>query len=248
MRNFYIDGTSSATYNIYASGENVYNAAERNVESIPIPGRNGDLLIDNGTFKNIDVKYPCVIPFGFKDNASAIRSWLMSNAGGYHKITDDYDANHYRIGRYKGGIEFQPMYTNQAAALCDVTFDCKPQRFLTSGDSYISKIVTEPDTEVTLVNPTNFDAKPILYVQKQLANDTMVVTVNDKEFSILPSSGRTAFYIECESMNVYYGAENRNVYFVGDFPSLKPGENKISFTGSSGGSAYISIKPRWWEL
>lgn len=248
MRNFYIDGVSSATYNIFASGENTYNAAERDVSSIEVPGRSGNLLVDNGRFKNVDVKYPCVIPYGFQSNANNIRAWLMSNSFGYHKITDDYDTDHFRMGRYKGGIEFEPFYANQAAALADVTFDCKPQRFLTSGDSNISKIVTVPNTEVTLTNPTNFDAKPIVFVTKQRGADTMAVKVNDEEFSILPSGGKTSFYIDCESMDVYYSGDNRNMYFVGDFPSLKPGENRISFTGSSGSNAYISIKPRWWEL
>lgn len=236
MRNFYIDGTSSATYNIYASGENAYNAAERNVESISVPGRNGDLLIDNGTFKNIDVKYPCVIPYGF--NANAIRSWLMSNAGGYHKITDDYDASHYRMGRYKGGIEFQPMYTNQAAALCDITFDCKPQRFLTSGETFL-KYMTEV-TE-TIVNPTAFIAKPIIriYGAGSVSLNGATITVYDNDLYYID--------VDCETHDCRgTDGENMNdrVEIVGN-PVLNAGNNSFVIVETSRG---VDVKPRWWEL
>lgn len=234
MRNFYIDGTSSSTYNIYASGENAYNAAERNVELISIPGRNGDLLIDNGTFKNIDVKYPCVIPYGF--SANAIRSWLMSNAGDYHKITDDYDANHYRMGRYKGGIEFQPMYTNQAAALFDVTFDCKPQRFLTSGD-----VFTEySSASFTVNNPTEFDSKPIV----RLYGTGYVEFPNGAKITVSATSGD---YIEfdCETLNAVdsNGANANSKVTVLGVPVLTSGGNAMSKTLTK-----VKIKPRWWEL
>lgn len=241
MRNFYIDGTSSATYNIYASGENAYNAAERNVESISVPGRNGDLLIDNGTFKNIDVKYPCVIPYGF--NANAIRSWLMSNAGGYHKITDDYDASHYRMGRYKGGIEFQPMYTNQAAALCDITFDCKPQRFLTSGET---AIVLEGTGTHTIMNPTQFASKPIIRLfgnGRVTLKGSSVTLLNT---AILPPDGYVDF--DCETLNAIdnWGANrNADISIIGN-PALLAGitGNNIRLTGVS----RVIITPRWWEL
>ena len=234
MRNFYIDGTSSATYNIYASGENAYNAAERNVESISVPGRNGNLLIDNGTFKNIDVKYPCVIPYGF--SANAIRSWLMSNAGGYHKITDDYDATHFRMGRVKGGIEFKPMYTNQAAALCDITFDCKPQRFLTSGDTE-----TRVYSGNSINNPTAFTANPQIRCVTVTAG--AVLTINGKKIKFL-SGG--SFNIDCENQRVYYGFNELNDSIeCEEFPSLSSGSNSISWTGTI---SAVYVKPRWWEI
>ena len=239
MRNFYIDGTSSATYNIYASGENAYNAAERNVESISVPGRNGNLLIDNGTFKNIDVKYPCVIPFGFNDNASAIRSWLMSNAGGYHKITDDYDATHFRMGRVKGGIEFKPMYTNQAAATFDLTFDCKPQRFLESGET---PLVFEEYGLQDIENPTMFEARPMLRVYGSgwiRFTSGSIITISEP--------GNQYIDIDCAAMQCYEGEENRNanVTVKNGFPVLLPGTTSFSRQGTV---TRVDVIPRWWEI
>lgn len=231
---------------IVGSGSS-FGAPESDVDVEPIPGRNGDLIIDNGRYKNRRATYNAFIYRNAAANVAALRSFLASHGAGYYKLADSYDQNHFVMARYSGPVDVEMRNLNRVAEL-NLTFDCKPQRFLTSGDAYISKIVTEPDTEVTLVNPTNFDAKPILYVKKQSAADTMVVNVNGQVFTILPSSGRTEFYVDCETMNVYYSSENRNKYFAGEFPELVPGENKISFTGSSGSEAYLSIRPRWWEL
>ena len=59
MRNWFIyDGKNSKDYGVYISGMQTYNAPERDVTSLEIPGRNGELTIDNGRYKNINITYP----------------------------------------------------------------------------------------------------------------------------------------------------------------------------------------------
>ena len=55
------DNVSSRTYGVYITGEAVYNAPERDVEMITIPGRSGTFALDNGRFENIEVSYPAGI-------------------------------------------------------------------------------------------------------------------------------------------------------------------------------------------
>ena len=55
MKSFTFAGRSSKDFGIYLSGSGVFNAPERDVETISIPGRSGDLILDNGRFKNISV-------------------------------------------------------------------------------------------------------------------------------------------------------------------------------------------------
>lgn len=45
------DGVNSLNHGIYITGESVYNAPERDVESLEIAGRNGDYLLDKGRWK-----------------------------------------------------------------------------------------------------------------------------------------------------------------------------------------------------
>ena len=55
------DGESSKGYGVYITGAAVYNAPEREVEMITIPGRNGSFALDHGRFQNIEVTYPAGI-------------------------------------------------------------------------------------------------------------------------------------------------------------------------------------------
>lgn len=71
----------SSSFGIYISGPAVYNAPERDEEVIEIPGRNGSLTIDNGRFKNIDVRYPAFIRREFRKAAEAARQWRFLKVG-----------------------------------------------------------------------------------------------------------------------------------------------------------------------
>lgn len=152
------DGKSSSEFNVYITGEGVFNAPERAVEMISIPGRNGAFPLDYGRFENIEVTYNCGIAGdNDADFASAIsdfRNWLCSR-NGYVRLSDDYNAGEYRQAIYKSGLEVTAE--NLKAGEFPVVFECKPQRFLTSGESKIS--VTSGDT---ITNPTLFDARPLL--------------------------------------------------------------------------------------
>ena len=51
------DGVSSRNYGVYITGQAVFNAPQRDVEMINIPGRSGDFELDKGSFNNIEVTY-----------------------------------------------------------------------------------------------------------------------------------------------------------------------------------------------
>lgn len=155
------DGESSRDYGVYITGQAVYNAPEREVEMISIPGRNGQFALDMGRFENIEVTYPAGI---FADNetdfAQALSNFrnLLCSRKGYVRLQDEYNPNEYRMAIYKSGLEVEPSQLR--AGQFEIVFDCKPQRFLTSGETEIS--VSSGD-EVT--NPTLFEASPLLKVR-----------------------------------------------------------------------------------
>lgn len=169
------DGRSSSEFNVYITGEGVFNAPERAVEMISIPGRNGAFALDYGRFENIEVTYNCGIAGdNDADFASAIsdfRNWLCSR-NGYVRLSDDYNAGEYRMAVYKSGLEVTAE--NLKAGEFPVVFECKPQRFLTSGENAIS--VTSGDT---ITNPTLFDSRPMLevtgYGNINLGSDTIEI-------------------------------------------------------------------------
>ena len=130
-------GINSLDYGIFITGEAVYNAPERSVTSIEIEGRNGDLLIDNGRFLNIEVSYPagCFAESqeDFKEKIELFRNAIISQIS-YQRLTDDYNPDEYRLAVYKSGLEVNVAVLHQGGEFT-LTFDCKPQRFLTSGET-----------------------------------------------------------------------------------------------------------------
>ncbi len=82
MRNYFtFDGKKSSDYGVYISGSHVYDAPERDETKIEIPGRNGELTIDNGRYKNQPLKYPAFIIEDFDPNIEGLRNYLMSKRG-----------------------------------------------------------------------------------------------------------------------------------------------------------------------
>lgn len=114
-------------YGVEISGPGVYNAPERDITKYEVPGRNGDLIQDNGRFKNITVTYNCNVTEDFAKRADALRQALKAKIG-YQELWDSYHPNEYRMGILTSGIEFAVGALMQSGTF-DITFDCKPQRF-----------------------------------------------------------------------------------------------------------------------
>ena len=169
------DGEDSRNYGVYITGEAVYNAPERDVEMVSIPGRNGSFALDKGRFQNIEVSYPAgIFAETEADFAQAVSDFrnLLCSRNGYVRLTDDYNPNEYRMAIYKSGLEVEPAQLK--AGEFNITFDCKPQRWLTSGETAIS--VNNGDT---LTNPTLFGSSPLIkcngYGWMTLKDSTIVV-------------------------------------------------------------------------
>lgn len=159
-KGFNFDGESSKTFDLFITGGAIFDAPERDVEMIEIPGRNGALVQDLGRFKNVTVTYNCALTstkeHEFVDAMRKVREWLCSKRG-YCRLWDDFNPGEYRLGMFKGYIEV----TNEAPVVgrFDLSFDCMPQRFLLNGDNPVA--VSDGGS---IFNPTMFDAKPLLQV------------------------------------------------------------------------------------
>lgn len=160
FKSLVFDGESSRNYGVYITGQAVYNAPERDVEMISIPNRNGTFALDKGRFENVEVTYPAGIfadtETDFANAVSDFRNFLCSRKG-YVRLTDDYNQDEYRMAVYKSGLEVTPV--NKKAGEFEITFDCKPQRYLKNGDASIGV-----SSGQSLFNPTLFDANPMLEV------------------------------------------------------------------------------------
>jgi len=256
MRNYItFNNNDSRTYGVYISGSGVYNAPARAYEMVSVPGRNGDLIISQGRFENIEVVYPAFIAQNYKTNLMNFRSLMMS-IGSYAKLTDTYHTDEFRAAYFADGIEVNPRSQNDAGEF-ELVFNCKPQRFLTSGETPVTVA-----NNGTISNPTLFDAKPSIFVvgygTLTIGSDVIEIDntypsiVIDSEIldcyasSVVPTINSAIVGSAVLGSSDYNANANGAVTFVsGDFPVLKPGSTTITYDNTITG---VTITPRWWRL
>lgn len=237
MRHLVIDGIDLLSeYGLWISGENVYNGAEANVETVKVPGRNGDLVYSNRRYNNFKLEYACCIPSSFSSNIVSLRARLYNEVG-YRRIEDTYFPQMFRLGRITGNMNPSTIAWNNDTGLFKIAFDCKPQHFYKAGET--SQTYTASGT---ISNGTMFDALPFLRVYGR-----GTVTINNIPVKILEHNSPYTD-IDCEIMDAFCEDANLNPYVEvsGDqFPKLSPGTNLVTL-GS--GITRVQITPRYWTL
>ena len=233
MRNYFtLNGVNSITYGVYISGQGTFNAPGRDYNLIPVPGRNGDLIGPEKRLQNGTLTYPAFIYTNFKQNIEDFRNFLLSLVG-YVDLVDTYHPGEIRKVCFTGPFDADVVSKNDAGKF-DITFTCKPQRYLASGQS-----VTTLTANGSITNPTRFDSQPLLRVwgtgQLGIGSQTVTITQADVYTDI-----------DCEMMDCFKGTANKNPYVQftdHNFPVFVPGVNNISL---GTGITKVEITPRWW--
>lgn len=234
MRSLTFNGHNCNEYGIAISGEASYNAPKRDRTLLTIPGRDGAHIIDNGRFDSITVEYPAFFFGDFKAYAAGARAWLLGPSA-YARLEDDYHTDEFRMAVYTGDVDFSPTAWNQHAKTT-LSFLCRPQRFLTSGETV--QVITTSGQQ--LYNPTGFTALPYVRVEGSGAG-RLVIGYSVIDFSDIPT------YIELDSdtQNAYKGSLSLNNLMKGPFPELRAGVSTVTW---SGGITAVEITPRWWRI
>lgn len=215
-------------------GDQLAKAPERDQEFVKVPGRDGDLILDNGRYNNITVSYKAYIIDNYNENIKGLRNALMSRKG-YQRLQDTVNLEEYRLAK---AIPFEiDEHGVLRAAEFTMQFICKPQRFLVAGD-----IPIEVTGSATILNQYEESAKPLIR-----AYGTGSFSIGGVSVQITSANGYTD--IDCELQEAFKDtlATNRNSYIVlpqGKFPVLAPGDNAVTISGLT----KIEITPRWWIL
>lgn len=236
MRNYFtFNSNDSRSYGVYISGSGVFDAPETEIEKFIIPGRDGDLIGTNVRYPNIEVTYPAFIYSSFDTNLSSLKSMLKS-VKSYARLTDSYHTDEFRKAVFVDAINVEPT-AMLGAGKFDLVFDCKPQRWLTIGES--TTTITSSGTSIS--NPTSFDSLPYIKVTGygDLYIGSQKVTIQNVYSTMV---------IDSEVGDCYSGTYNGNPYVTfqnNNFPVLNPGANSITFSGTI---SKVEIVPRWWKL
>ena len=234
MINFIVfNGKKLKDYGVFISGEAVFDAPKRDTTSVTVPGRNGELTLDNGRYENITIKYPAFIVRSFKERISELRNFVLSQSG-YQRLEDTYHPDEFRLAKWESDFSVKPDEALLAGEF-DLKFNCYPQRFLKSGENAI-----EITSATTIINEQMTTALPLIR-----AYGTGTFTINGVTAQITSASSYTD--IDCDLQECFKDTLatncNENVVLT-TFPELKPGENTISMSGIT----KLEITPRWWRL
>lgn len=231
-------GISSLDLSLYIKAKGTYNTAERDIEFVSVPGRNGDLIQDNGRYKNVSVPYELVLlkkdARSFSDLTDAVKNWLAVG-GGYNELWDSYNPRYFRYAAVEGSVDVVEELANYGEL--SLTFNCKPLRYSFAGQQAIE--IMHSNTQ--LYNPEKLAAAPYI---KIYGNGNISLSVN----AVTLTFSGVSEYIEIDSelMNVYKGLTLLNNITTGDtFPTLAPGINNITITG---GATRAEIVPRWCTI
>ena len=174
-------GVNSADFGLYIGGEGTFNAPKRVVEMISVPGRDGDIAIDQGRFENIEVKYTVINKedslSDFSTKLSGFRNAICALRG-YQRLEDTFHPNEFRMAIFIDEFEVKPIEYATASEF-EITFNCQPFRYLTSGEA--EQTIADGGT---ITNPTLFGSKPLVSFLSANNNPSGWFSMGDKRIYV----------------------------------------------------------------
>lgn len=226
-----IDNIPSTEYDFYLADMDRFEVPERDVDVISIPGRSGELTIDNECYKNIERKL-----IFYTRNIERLQEFeaFLSSLKGYVRIETTIESEHFYLARISG---YEIGGIGNRTGAITVILNCKPQRYLISGEN---KIVLNKSRG--LYNDTFYDARPLLRVY-----GVGSIKIGNVEIYILKNT--SYIDIDTDLMEAYRDGANCNadISLMGyEFPILKS-RSKTQIT-INGGISKVEIIPRWWTI
>lgn len=226
------NGKSFEDFNTFWDGSQSLGTPEKDITLYEVAGRNGSLSISNNRFKNKVVPFNCFIRLDFVKNFSNLMNYLLAQEG-YGRLESTTEPDVYRLAQFINDLDPETG-VELKSGLFTLNFNCMPQKFLKSGEQEI-----EIDDTATILNPTMFDAAPLIEV-----TGTGTININDSVLTL--NQNTSTVIIDCQIQDAYEGPINRNKdldVLDNNWPKLVSGENQISVDECT-----IKIKPRWWRI
>lgn len=234
MKDYLIfDGVSSEIFDADVSAYETYKTPVREIETVSVEGRNGDLVIDHGRYQNIEITYKVFIRKKFAENYRNFCNQVLSKPG-YRRLEETMRNDVYRMAMINSEIEPEVGRLARTGSF-DITFNCKPQCYLKQGEQ-----VSSFSSGSNIFNPTKFDALPLIRV-------IGYGTIQIGSYAVTIAQGADSYIdLDCDLHMAFEGTANRaNLITLTDWPKLGPGINEISYDSTITG---VEIAPRWWQL
>ena len=242
---FTLDNVSASTKGIIMQNAFKFTPAVSRVQSVQIAGRSGDLHIDEGAFNNragvvacyaLDSTYTSNAPTAnVTGKMDAVLAFLFGTPG-YRKLQTSDDTGHYWYARVSNGGEISARLG--LLNPFSIEFDCKPFRYVVGGETIVDNVTSLTE----FVNPTGFNAYPLLYIT---ATGAGAISNDGGQINILDDT-HGEIIIDCEDWRAYKSSGTAVDYMIqaDAFPYLRPGSDGFTITGN----IIVKVSPRYRTL
>ena len=199
------NGTSSEDFGLIVEKLPPSVHASLRGDLISIPGRNGVIVREDGSFDTYQQEYQISFTQAAQNRdpyaaAREIAVWLLG-ASGFCRLEDGFEPEHFRLARYSGEYTVDTVLMEYGKAT--LTFDVQPQRYLKSGET---PLTFTGGASATIMNPTQFEARPLLkFSNVSSSPNPEVQTLTMRENYVILPSGKVH---DASTINPGYAVSN----------------------------------------
>lgn len=231
---FTFGGISSNDFSVLLLADDM-TGTQYEYTTVSVAGRTGDLHRGNRRYKNKNRELVIFAGSSAESRIESLNAALLAVTD-YARLQSTIHPDWYTLGQYNGDIK-PKKGVGYSVGRVALSFDCKPQKYLVTGDTAISVA-----DEGTITNPTLYPSKPLLYV-------TGVGTLSIGRYTIDVLESVTDMVIDCEMESAYSSTDGTSYNskiraYENEFMQIDSGEQTI---GLASGMT-MSIVPRWWTL
>ena len=225
------NGVRCTQYGIHVSELPPPTIPSERVTYTNVPGRPGSLTTLEGedVYEDVVLTAQCFLADPMK--IPAIAAWLKGSG----KVAFANRQGGFYHARVANQISFEKILRGNPHRSFAVNFRCKPFWYQENVES-----VTLTASTSTVTNPGSVYSEPVITVYGS-GEITLMVGMTIVELDGIMDS----ITLDTPLMEAYRGATSMNGYMSGDFPTLLPGSNAISWTGNV---TKIVIQPNWRYL
>lgn len=239
MSDFIFNGISAASLGLGIERYPAIPMPRKKITALSIPGRSGELHIDEGGLENVTVRYEVWWKNDKADNfntsvhAREVTRWLYGAPVGA-RLEDTYNPGVFRTATFLGGVDIEDIMGRFGRVMLE--FSCSPQKWLTGihedGVTFTNKM-TEIDGLLT--NPTPYPTKPLIRIIGSIGGR---LEIGSGGMTLLfPGMDTHELWIDCEELEAWEVVDGQEVSSNAwidslDFLQIQPGTSQVKFPNS----------------
>lgn len=233
MSDFIFNGISAASLGLGIERYPNIPMPRKKITALSIPGRSGDLHVDEGGLENVIVRYEVwwknpSKAYSTGRSAREVARWLYSAPVGA-RLEDTYDSQIFRTATFVGGVDIEDIMGRYGRMTLE--FSCSPQKWLKSAEIGFPT----PSSGAIINNSTPYPTKPLIRIVGSIGGR---LQIGDSGMTLrFPGMDTHEFWIDCEEMEAWEIVDGQEVPSSAwvdqlDFLQIMPGQNKIEFPSS----------------